>query len=217
MKKGTEGRAGVATVAALLVLSPFLVKADFLTRDLSVGMSGGDVGSLQTFLATDATIYPQGIVSSYFGFLTKAAVSNFQVRNGIDSVGRVGPITRAAINAQMNSPVSVDPLIEGAGKVTNYGPIQPTLSGILANIAGTSATITWNSSIPATARVMYSTTWPFNYRTAASVTSNAGVSTNQTVTIAGLQSNTIYYYVVESLDSQGNFSWSTNSSTFKTQ
>ncbi len=74
----------------------------------------------------------------------------------------------------------------------------------------------WNSNMLATARVMYSTSWPFSYFTAASVTSTAGLGYAQSVTLNNLQSNTRYYFVVESLDAQGNFSWSTNGVSFKT-
>jgi len=66
----------------------FTANAATLTRQLELGMRGDDVSSLQTFLAQDVTIYPQGLVTGYFGSLTKSAVSNFQARNGISTVGR---------------------------------------------------------------------------------------------------------------------------------
>src|SRR6185436_15994829 len=82
---------------------PSVSFADTLNRELQKGMSGSDVSALQTFLAQDNTIYPQGLVTGYFGPLTFSAVSNFQSRNGIATVGRVGPITLAEINRQMAS------------------------------------------------------------------------------------------------------------------
>jgi Putative peptidoglycan binding domain len=196
-----------------LVAAPLAAHAALLTQQLDFGMTNNDVRSLQTFLAEDVTIYPQGLVTGYFGFLTKAAVSNFQSRNGIESIGRVGPITLLAINNQMNS---VGSTVEGAGKVTHIGILQPTLSNVQITPTATGANISWNSSIAAVARVMYSTSWPFNYNTAPSVTNTTAVSMAQNVAIGNLQSNTVYYYVLESLDPQGNFSWSDNGQWFKT-
>jgi len=206
-----------ASLLAIALTLPLSAHAALLTQQLDVGMTNPDVASLQTFLAADKTLYPQGLVTSYFGFLTKSAVSNFQSRNGIDAVGRVGPITLAAINGQMSGTTgSSSNLDEGAGKVTYTGIVQPTLSNVSVSKGTNSATITWNSDTPATARVMYSTQWPFNYNTASSVTSSAGFSYTQSVTLNNLQSGTTYYYVAESLDSRGNFSWSTNGASFRT-
>jgi peptidoglycan hydrolase-like protein with peptidoglycan-binding domain len=201
------------TILVIGFALPYTADAALLTQQLDFGMTNPDVASLQTFLAQDPTIYPQGLVTSYFGLLTKAAVSNFQVRNGIAAVGRVGPITLLAINNQMGG---YSDTTEGAGKVVHYGVPQPILSNINVLHMSNSATITWNSNVLATARVMYSTVWPFGYRNAPSITSSTGVSTTQSVTLSNLQSNTTYFYVVESLDSQGNFSWSRNGASFKT-
>ena len=203
-------------ISLVLVSMPALALADTLTRQLSQGMSGSDVGSLQTFLALDTTIYPQGLVTNYFGPLTFAAVSNFQSRNGIATVGRVGPLTLAAINSQMGG-VSTSDTTEGAGKVTNYGAVQPTLSNLTITTTNNSAIIGWNSSVAATARVIYSTTFPFNLKTAASVTTSGAMSNVQSVAVGSLQGATTYYYVIESTDAQGNFSWSAVGPSFRTQ
>lgn len=205
--------ASIVAAPLALVLVTSIASADTLTRQLQQGMSGSDVGSLQTFLAQDNTIYPQGLVTNYFGPLTFSAVSNFQVRNGIASVGRVGPITLAAINAQMSGTTN---LAEGAGKVTRVDVPQPILSNFAVTSTSNSATVTWYSNVAGTAKVWYSTNPSFNYNTAPSATT-AGYTNAESVTIGGLQNNTTYYYVVESLDNQGNFSWSQNVLSFKTQ
>jgi peptidoglycan hydrolase-like protein with peptidoglycan-binding domain len=206
--------AAAAVLAPALLASPAFAATN-LSMQLDQGMTNQDVTTLQTFLAEDTTIYPQGLVTGYFGPLTFAAVSNFQARNGLPTVGRVGPLTLAAINAQINSATAVN-TIEGAGKAINVGSVQPVLSNITATPTANSAIISWNSNVAATARVMYSAQYPFNYNTVPSVTSNAGLSTNQSVTLTNLQSNTTYYFVAESLDPTGNFSWSYNGATFKT-
>ena len=74
-------------------------------RSLKSGVSGDDVLRLQQFLARDPSIYPEGIVSGYYGALTQAAVQRWQVKYNIVSSGTpattgygvVGPRTAAAI------------------------------------------------------------------------------------------------------------------------
>ena len=69
-----------------------------LIRHLREGMTGDDVELLQEILATDPEIYPEGLITGYFGPLTKRAVKNFQKKAGIEQVGLVGPKTTAKIN-----------------------------------------------------------------------------------------------------------------------
>lgn len=76
------------------------------TRDLSLGSSGIDVKFLQVFLNNHgyklASTGPgsTGLETSFFGNLTKDAVSRFQASNGIKpAVGYFGPLTRAKVNA----------------------------------------------------------------------------------------------------------------------
>lgn len=69
-----------------------------LARDLKEGMSSEDVRALQELLAADREVYPEGIVSGYFGPLTAKAVKKFQMKHGIEAVGMVGPKTRAKLN-----------------------------------------------------------------------------------------------------------------------
>ncbi|MEK7109154.1 MAG: peptidoglycan-binding protein, partial [Patescibacteria group bacterium] len=49
---------------------------------------------LQTLLASDSDIYPEGLITGYFGALTSSAVRRFQARHGIEQLGIVGPKTR---------------------------------------------------------------------------------------------------------------------------
>lgn len=85
--------AGLTFAFAQSVLPPEL------NRALFVGVKGDDVRSLQTYLAQDKTIYPEGLVTGYFGKLTEAAVKKFQTKYSIDPVGIVGPKTRAKLTA----------------------------------------------------------------------------------------------------------------------
>jgi len=56
-------------------------------------MSGADVTLLQQILAGDKKIYPEGLVTGYYGALTEKAVKQFQKKYNISQVGIVGPMT----------------------------------------------------------------------------------------------------------------------------
>lgn len=71
---------------------------DLISSDLYTGLTSDEVEELQELLASDPTIYPEGLVTGYYGPLTEAAVRRFQEQFGIDSVGRVGPQTRNLLN-----------------------------------------------------------------------------------------------------------------------
>lgn len=86
-----------------------------LTKRLWRGIRGKDVFLLQEFLATDPDVYPEGLVTGYFGPLTEKAVKKFQKKMGVEQVGLVGPKTFAKIN---------ELLTEGAG---SSGKVPPGL------------------------------------------------------------------------------------------
>jgi peptidoglycan hydrolase-like protein with peptidoglycan-binding domain len=65
---------------------------------LGQGSQGDQVTALQTFLALDSSIYPEGMITGYYGPATARAIARFQVKNGLESVGFVGPRTRKLIN-----------------------------------------------------------------------------------------------------------------------
>jgi peptidoglycan hydrolase-like protein with peptidoglycan-binding domain len=184
-------------IAAIMAMTiPAISQAAMLYRQLEVGSVGNDVSDLQTFLSIDRTIYPQALVTGYFGQLTKTAVSNFQRVNGISVVGRVGPITMAAINAQMNSDVDA-----------------PIINSLNLNTSSSGATINWNTNEVASAKVFYSAS-PIVLTEASqttgvgisgySVIANSNLTTSHSGYIGGLQSNTVYNYVVYVRDGAGN-------------
>ncbi|MDO8486393.1 MAG: peptidoglycan-binding protein, partial [Candidatus Staskawiczbacteria bacterium] len=62
-----------------------------------------EVKNLQTMLFQDKTIYPEGIISGYYGYLTVKAVQRFQEKYNISRPGELGygiagPKTRAKLN-----------------------------------------------------------------------------------------------------------------------
>lgn len=68
------------------------------TKTLQRGMNGVEVEGLQKFLKQFHDLYPEGMVSGYFGMLTEQAVIKFQQKYGIEQLGIVGPKTRSALN-----------------------------------------------------------------------------------------------------------------------
>jgi len=186
-----------------------------LTAQLDYGQTSVNVRNLQIFLASSPSIYPQGLVTGYFGPLTKSAVMNFQNAYGISQVGRVGPQTLAKINSLIASGVG----LTGAGGFGN-NTISPTIysNANLVIRSNTSATFSWSTSEP-TKSVVYYSTAPFQLMEAttnfARPTIMGGLTTqqtgtfqiNQSVTVQNLQPNTIYYYMIEAADADGNFSY----------
>lgn len=93
-----------------------------ISRGLGVGATGEDVRALQEALARMPDIYPEGLATSRFGALTKAAVGRFQMKYNIvvsendPAYGYVGPKTRAKLME----------LFGGAGSITT--PVVPQVS-----------------------------------------------------------------------------------------
>lgn len=70
--------------------------------DLYYGITSSEVKCLQQFLANlGPKIYPEGLITSYFGPLTQAAVKRYQALQGIITTGYFGPLTRAAVNNKL--------------------------------------------------------------------------------------------------------------------
>ncbi|MFM2357798.1 MAG: hypothetical protein RJA61_535 [Candidatus Parcubacteria bacterium] len=190
--------ATVLVAALTLMLIPAIADAA-LNRQLEIGMSGTDVSELQIFLARDNTIYPQGLVTGYFGSLTKSAVSNFQARNGIATVGRVGPVTLSAINAQMGN--------------SAFDRNAPMINSVNIGTTNTSATVSWNTTENAAGIVYYSqfplvlteasANTPVNV-SGSSFLTNSDIRSSHSGTITNLQSSTNYNYVIYSRDASGN-------------
>lgn len=206
----------IMAITAFILMMPSVSAATTLSRELQTGMRGADVTALQGFLAQDPTLYPQGLVTGYFGYLTKAAVSNFQSRNEISPVGRVGPATLPVINFQMLNGLGM-----GAGSVNNTGTNAPIITAIGITPASNSTIISWNTNETVSGMVYYSNvplllTEHLNSVESSGNTISAGMNgTYQSVTLPNLQANTTYYYMIYTTDLAGNVSVSWPS-TFRT-
>lgn len=69
-----------------------------LDARLKIGSGGEDVRILQKILASDPTLYPEGLITGFYGSLTETAVKRFQAKLKLEQVGVVGPQTLAMIN-----------------------------------------------------------------------------------------------------------------------
>jgi peptidoglycan hydrolase-like protein with peptidoglycan-binding domain len=200
---------GLFTLVLLAI--PAVSSASTLYRSLDFGMRGTDVSSLQTFLGTYSDVYPSKLVTGYFGSLTQAGVRGFQISQGIvnsgtptsTGFGRVGPITMAAINAQMNS----------GSNTTGYDNSAPVINSLSIILSNNTATLNWNTTENSAAIVYYSTlpismiegtpTSPITIG-GSSLLVHTDLRSVHSAYLTGLQSNTTYYYVVYVRDGANN-------------
>lgn len=203
------------TISALFLSSISSASALSLYRELEIGMSGQDVRELQTYLASNPSIYPEGIASGYFGVLTQMAIRRFQALAGIAQVGRVGPQTMAALNSGN--------FISGSSNIQTAGTAP-----LIRNVNITSQTggvnINWNTDELASGKVYYSTsplqvyeTWTDAIVTGAQVASQNNTYRNsQSLSIPNLARNTTYYYMIYVVDQNGNVSVTDPHNIFRT-
>lgn len=140
-----------------------------INRFLKRGLTGEDVKALQTFLSQFPDIYPEGLVTGYYGALTESAVKKWQEKQGIESVGVVGPKTLARINEIFD---------QGAGQSGTVPSGLLTAPGIEKKVATTS-----DATIPATtstSTLPSATTTPASATTTASTTATTTTATTET-------------------------------------
>ena len=181
-----------------------MANAAIIGGELSVGSTGSQVTQLQQFLATNPKIYPSGDVTGYFGPLTKAAVTQFQVAYGIDQVGQVGPITSAKINNIMVTGFGLDTAVPFINNL-NVSQVNPM-----------TVTVGWTTDTLTHGQVFFSTSpiqtdeatgvyqIPYIGGIGAITNNDTNVGTGHSVQLTGLQPSTFYYYIVRAIDQSGN-------------
>jgi hypothetical protein len=160
---------------ALSVVAPVAASAQTMSAayafntSLTVGSRGADVIALQSFLETKGLLtIPAGVAKGYFGSLTRAAVSAYQVMKGIrPTAGYFGPITRAAVMAD---------LAAMGGVVVTPGPVTCP-AGFTCTPVGGSTTPSSGAGIEGTLDV----------RLASNPADNANVRTQTDVPVYGLE------------------------------
>lgn len=74
-----------------------------ITKELYKGVSGNEVKEVQKFLKQfSKEIYPEGLVTGYYGPLTEKAVKKFQEREGLEPTGKIDEITKKSINEYLS-------------------------------------------------------------------------------------------------------------------
>lgn len=213
----SDSRIGIlalALIATVLFASFIAVQTAHaqITSSLDRGSTGSQVTELQTFLSGNSNFYPSGLITGFFGPLTEGGVQKFQISESIvtsgtpatTGFGRVGPTTMARINSQ-----------NGGGVVYNGNwNTVPVMSIPVVSKTNTTATYTWNTNEVTTGQVFWDTvniqsdeaTGPNQtpYISGTLALDAGGMQTNHTVTVSNLQSNTVYFFVVRSIDNVGN-------------
>jgi peptidoglycan hydrolase-like protein with peptidoglycan-binding domain len=199
MNINTKIGIALGTILALVTSNFVFVYADSINRQLQYGMTGSDVGTLQTFLLRDSTIYT-GPVTNYFGPATRAAVIRFQIAHGLSAVGRVGPQTLALINQMLG----------GLGGTVISASSTKMISSVATSTSNGMTNLTWNTYNPGRG-VVYFSQYPLDtYEHENSVTISGSIvqdnnlGTSHSVQIPNLLPNTTYYYTIYTTDASGN-------------
>jgi peptidoglycan hydrolase-like protein with peptidoglycan-binding domain len=178
-----------------------------VSTQMDLGSTGADVTRLQTYLSGNTSIYPERLITGYFGTLTQAAVQRFQVAQNIVSsgtptttgYGRVGPSTMLRLNQLMDG--------------TQASNIVPVLGSPNVQYGRDVATITWATNEATRGQVYFDTvsiradeaTGPGQQPYVSGIlASDTNMTNSHTVTLSNLQPNTTYYYLVRAIDGDGN-------------
>ena len=186
--------AGMAVSAGPSVTATSTESALDFSRPLFLGTNGDDVAALQQFLK-DKGFYAYSTITGYFGPITEAAVKAFQVANGIDPVGYVGPQSRAKILA-LSAPIS--PATAATPSLTPPQPSAPTLTppsssaggvygGGNSNASGGGGSPTPVSPTPDTTPPTVSLTAPANNATVSGASVSLSATASDNVGVAGVQ------------------------------
>lgn len=107
------------------------------TKKLYRGVRDKEVEKLQELLSNDTEIYPEGLVTGYFGELTAKAVKKFQEKYAdellaplglTEGTGYVGEKTILKLNALSQIAVPATPAAPGEGVATPAAPAEPATS-----------------------------------------------------------------------------------------
>lgn len=74
-----------------------------IRSELAKGGAGEEVKLLQRILASDASVYPEGLTTGFFGELTSKALTRLQTKFGLEVTGTMTTETRELINKILES------------------------------------------------------------------------------------------------------------------
>ena len=137
-----------------------IVDIPFFTKTLYRGLFDKEVEKLQILLKNWPEIYPEGLITGYFGPLTEAAVIRFQKKHNIEAIGLVGPKTRTKLN-ELAAVIYQEEKAQPPEKPTSLDSLENNIQKIAADIhqainfqrtnAGLSP-LNWNDSLAEVAR-----------------------------------------------------------------
>jgi peptidoglycan hydrolase-like protein with peptidoglycan-binding domain len=188
---------------AQVTVTSVAVRPDF-NLDLKLGSRGEEVTLLQNFLSKMPNVYPEALVTGYYGKLTENAVKKFQRENNIEQVGKVGPKTRAILNSMINKTVAQPTVYE----VPMVNALESSSSG------ATTGYVFYTTNKLTTSDLWYGVSSPLDSVTATKV-SDSNKTFSHSHNLSGLATSTTYYYVVRVTDDRGN-SATTTEKSFKT-
>lgn len=202
------------------------IATPIFTKYLRRGLKNVEIENLQAFLKEFPDIYPEGLLTGYYGELTERAVRKFQKKYGEDDDGKIGPKTRKLLNWRIQ-----ELLTQGAGNsgkippgllhalgiqkkiATSTPPILDTTPPIISDInatdiASTTTSIVWTTNEVADSLVSYATSSPIASENKTEI-SNSSYVTNHNIGLIDLTASTTYYYMITSKDSSNNTATST--------
>jgi peptidoglycan hydrolase-like protein with peptidoglycan-binding domain len=205
---GAIGLVSAFVVMALIATLTLSTAHASIDTSLDIGSTGTEVTELQAYLSLDRSIYPEGLVTGYYGPLTRAAVMRFQALHGIPQVGRVGPMTLASLNSLMGGAAI-------GGSTDRSAPL--VTSGVRESVDNRddSATLSWTTNEVAQAWVHYGTDritvretmTPFTQPAvsgADEVEFEASYSSSKSIELEDLERDETYYYAIIVADTSGN-------------
>ena len=169
---------------------------------LKVGSKGADVSALQTFMSSGKDIYPAGLITGYFGTLTKNAVVQLQLAYDLTADGIAGFNTRSKINS-----------VIGIGQGMDIS--APITYNLTNTTSGRSAYINFSTNEPVKVTVFYDVnpiswseaTTSFGVPTISGSTNiDTTFSSSKQITLSNLSANSTYHYTVMTTDMNGNIS-----------
>lgn len=151
----------VVAIALAFVAAVSTANAAF-DVNLSIGSTGTDVASLQSWLISKGYVIPaisSGIAQpGYFGSQTQAAVKGYQANNGIPATGFFGPLTRASVNRNgvmtppvtWSCPIGYTCTANPGTVVTPVTTVAPSTGITTPGIEGTLTVTSFNSGLAST-------------------------------------------------------------------